>query len=301
MRTPDEEIETLSQYLVDEIIMAFGLPKTPGTHRLFGLLFGKVTRRLSTICVLTDRRIALDGFPSAVGWMAGHWVREVRTRGAESVPAEGPLLVVSNHVGAYDILVVPSQINRRDVSIIASASPFFMKLKHASEHMIYASDDPASRMAAVRRGIQHLQEGGTLLLFGTGLIDPDPAIFPSAEAEIGNWSPSVDLFLRQVPATQVVVSILSGIVLPRWAHSPLTWLRKVDWQKRRIAEYGQVLEQLFFPRPAEITPSMSVAAPVTLDTLRSESGEERVLPAVIARGKALLADHTAWIQNQSGK
>ncbi len=139
MRDNDPEIHALSQYLIDEIIMAVGLKKTTRTHRIFDFLLNRVTVRLATICILTDRKIAADGFPAAAGWMASHWVREVNARGAQSVPTEGPLLIVSNHVGAYDILVVPSQINRRDVKIIASDTPFFKSLPNASRHMIYAA------------------------------------------------------------------------------------------------------------------------------------------------------------------
>ncbi len=124
-------------------------------------------------------------------------------------------------------------------------------------------------------------------------------MYPQAEVAIENWSASIDLFLRQAPEAQVVLCILSGIVLPRWAHSPLTRLQKVDWQKRRVAEYGQVLAQLLFPGEPNIRPSMSIAAPVSVATLRSESGSERALPAVIARGQALLADHMAWVRSQT--
>jgi hypothetical protein len=233
--------------------------------------------------------------------MASHWVQEIKTRGAESVPAKGPLLVVSNHVGAYDILVVPSQINRQDIKIIASDTPFFKRLPNASHHMIYASMHPGNRMVAVRQGIHHLRENGTLLLFGTGLIDPDPAIHPHAETQIENWSASIDLFLRQVPHAQVIICIVSGIVMPKWANSPLTWLRRVDWQKRRIAEYGQVIEQLLFPRKINISPSVTLSPPVSVEELHRESGSERLLPAVVARGKTLLADHIAWIQAESKK
>ena len=298
MREDNDEIHVLSQYLIDEIILAFGLLVSTGNRRVFNLLLQRVTHRLAGICVQTDRRIATEGFPAAVGWMAGHWVREVHTRGGGNVPHAGPLLVVSNHVGAYDILVVPSQINRPDIKIIASASPFFKSLPNASRHMLYASDEPGSRMAAALQAMQHLQAGGALLLFGTGSVDPDPEVYPQAEAEIHNWSGSIDLFLRQVPRAQVVISIMSGIVLPRWAHSPLTWLRRIDWQKRRIAEYGQVIEQLFLPRKPDISPSMSIAAPVSVETLRDESGSERVLPAVVRRGKALLDNHIAWVNSQ---
>ena len=294
----DEEIHALSQYLIDEIILAFGLKNTAGYRRLFNMLLQRVTTRLAGICVRTDRRIPTDGFPAALGWMAGHWVRKVVTRGAAAVPPIGPLLVVSNHVGAYDILVIPSQLNRPDLKIIASASPFFMNLPNASLHMIYSADDPHSRMVAVRQGIQHLQAGGALLLFGTGLVDPDPEVYPHPPAAIRSWSGSIDLFLRQVPQAQLVVCILSGIVLPRWAHSPLTWLLRIDWQKRRIAEYGQVIEQLLFPRKPYIMPSMTIAPPVSVEVLRSESTSELLLPAVIQRGQALLDDHLTWVKSQ---
>jgi hypothetical protein len=291
MPEKDKEIDALSQYLIDEIIMAVGLKKTAGSRRAINFLLNKVTAYLATICVMTDRKIAIEGFPAATGWMASHWVKKVTTLGAESVPSEGPLLIVSNHIGAYDILVVPSQINRKDIKIIASDTPFFKSLPNASKHMIYASDSPVERMTAARQGIAHLQKGGALLLFGTGLIDPDPAIYPDAEDEISNWSPSIDIFLRQAPKTKVVICIVSGIVKPKWAHSPLTWLRQIEWQKRRIAEYGQVISQLMFRGKPEITPVMTIASPVCVDELRQESGGDRLLPAVIARGKSLLAEH----------
>ncbi len=299
MPEQDEEIIALSNYLIDEIINAVGLRTSAGLHTVFNIFLKRITMHLSAICITTDRKIATEGFPAATGWMAGHWVREVITRDAGSIPAEGPLLVVCNHVGAYDILVVPSQINRPDIKIIASDIPFFKGLPNASQHMIYASKDPGARMTAARQGIAHLQQAGALLLFGTGLIDPDPEVFPHSETEIGNWSPSIDLFLHQVPQAKLVICIVSGIVMPRWAHSPLTWLRRIDWQKRRIAEFGQVIEQLLFSRVPNISPSMTIASPVGVDELGHESQDGRLLPAVIARGKTLLAEHLAWIQARS--
>ena len=86
--------------------------------------------------------------------------------------------------------------------------------------MIYVNDNPGERMAAARQGIVHLRQGGALLLFGTGLIDPDPAVYPHPEAEIGSWPASIDLFLRQVPQTQVVVSILAAALCYRNGRIP---------------------------------------------------------------------------------
>ena len=64
MRAKDLEIQALSHYLIDEIIMAFGWKKSAVTHGVVSLLLSKVTDRLASICVLTDRKIATQGFDS---------------------------------------------------------------------------------------------------------------------------------------------------------------------------------------------------------------------------------------------
>jgi hypothetical protein len=292
----DADIRSLSKSLIDEIVNAVGLPKTPAARWTFGLFFRRVAERLSAIAVTADRMIATDGFPAAAGWMMSHWVKNVTRRGVETIPAAGPLLVVSNHCGAYDSLVVPSQLGRTDIKLISSDVPFLKNLPNACNHLIFLSDNPQQRMAAARAGIRHLQAGGALLLFGTGLIDPDPAVYPNAEREIENWSPSIDLFLRQAPGTNVLVTIVSGIISPKWAHHPVTWLRQIGWQKRRLAEFSQVIQQLFFPGQLYVSPHVSFAPPLTSETLRGESDSDRLLPAIIARGKSLLAEHIKWIQ-----
>jgi hypothetical protein len=294
----DAVIQSLSDTLINEIINAVGLPKTASTRRVFDLLFHKAAGRLAEIGVTFDRLIGRDGFPSACGWVLANWCRDIATRGSESVPQSGPLLVISNHAGAYDSVVIASRLGRNDLKFIASDVPFLKNLPITSEHFLFISaDDAYNRMAGTRSGIRHLQDGGALILFGTGLIDPDPAVYLGAEKEIENWSPSIDLFLRQVPDAKVVVTIVSGIVSPRWARHPVTWLKRIPWQKRRLAEYGQVLQQLFFPGRLYVSPRVSFAPPVPVTQLIRESGTKRVLPAVIRRGKALLAEHIAWTKS----
>jgi hypothetical protein len=293
----DAEIQSLTNTLIDEILNAVGLPKTAGWHRTFDQLFHKAASRLAGIGVTFDQLIDRDSFPSACAWALTHWCRDIAARGTESVPQTGPLLVVSNHAGAYDSVVIASLLGRNDLKFIASDVAFLKNLPGTSQHFFYVSkDNPFTSMSAVRSGIRHLHDGGALLLFGTGLVDPDPAVYSGAEKEIENWSPSIDLFLRQVPDTNVVVTIVSGILSPRWAHHPVTWLKRIDWQKRRLAEFAQVIQQLFLPGRLYVSPQVSFASPVSVAQLRRESSTGRVLPAVISRGKALLAEHLAWIQ-----
>jgi hypothetical protein len=293
----DAEIQSLSDTLINEIINAVGLPKTAGWHRIFDPLFQKAARQLAGIGVTFDRLIEREGFPSACAWALTHWCRDITARGIENIPKIGPLLVVSNHAGAYDSVVIASLLDRNDLKIIASDVAFLKNLPSTNQHFFYVSkDNPYHSMSAVRSGMRHLQEGGALLLFGTGLVDPDPAVYPGAEKEIEHWSPSIELFLRNIPDANLVATIVSGILSPRWAHHPITWLKRIDWQKRRLAEFGQVIQQLFFPGRLYISPQVSFAAPVTVTELHRQSGTDRVLPAILTRAKDLLAEHLAWTQ-----
>jgi hypothetical protein len=293
----DADIRKLSDAIIGEIFFALGFSKTGAAFRTFHWLFRKPADRLSTICVTTDRMVASDGFPEAAAWILTNWCHPVIARGADTIPHTGPLLILSNHAGTYDTFVITSQVGRNDLKLIGSDVPFLKNLPNASNHIFFLSEKTQDRMTAARAGMRHLKDGGALLLYGTGLIDPDPAVYPDAEAWIEKWLPSIDLFLRAAPDTKVVLAITSGVVSEKWAHHPITWLKRIDWQKRRLAEFSQVLQQLFFPGSLYLDPRISFSPPVGLDELLHESGTDRVLPAVIARGKALLVDHIAWTKS----
>ena len=291
MAENDPDIGTLSDSLVNEIVNAAGMPKTAAYQSIFKRLFHQATDRLASLGVATDRLVAESGVTRAAEWMYSHFCKDIAVHGKENIPAEGPLLIVSNHAGTYDSFVLASQIGREDLNIIASDISFFKRLPNIARHVIFLSDKIMDRVNATRAAVRQLKNGGAFLIFGTGRIDPDPEVYPHAERFIERWSPSIDLFLRAVPDARVSLSIVSGVLSKRWGHHPLTWLRRLDWQKRRVAEFGQVLQQLFFPGTLYLSPHVSFAPPVSVETLRQESGSESVLPAVIDRGKSLLQEH----------
>jgi hypothetical protein len=52
-----------------------------------------------------------------------------------------------------------------------------------------------------------------------------------------------------------------------------------------------VLQQLFRPGSLYLSPRVSFAPPISVETLREECPGESLLPAVIQRGKALMQEH----------
>ncbi len=287
------DIRVLSNILIDEIFKAIGFSPVSWTRRKFGSIFAAAADRLASLGIGFDRQAAQFGFSRAAQWILPQLVKDVAARGAENIPAEGPLLVVSNHPGTYDALAIAAHLRREDLKIVVGNMPFLRGLSCADRYFIFTTLNPYERMKTARSAILHLTEGGALLIFPSGSIDPDPAVFPDAQEHIERWYPSIDLFLRRVPDAKLLLTIVSGVLSRYWGYHPLTWLRKQGLDKRRLAEFGQVIQQLLTGKrmPA---PSVSFATPLSVEELRRESGCDRLLPAIIARGKAELEKHVTW-------
>jgi hypothetical protein len=289
----DESTSALSQSLVGEVFKALGLPEWGRARRTFGRFLTHATDRLSTIGLTFDRICDAQGFSAAAEWALSNWCRGVRASGAGEIPSHVPLLVISNHPGTYDALVIASNLRRDDLMILASDIQFLKRLPHASQHFAFLDLDPQSRAAALRCGIRHMEQGGAVLLYGTGCIDPDPAISDEAPAHIERWSPSIEVFLRLVPRARVVLSVVSHAVSWRWAHSPIAWVRRDAMDKRRLVEFAQVLQQLFFPGSLYLSPCLSLetqSEPLAADR---PSGRRELLGWLIDREKRLMDEHLA--------
>jgi hypothetical protein len=297
----DARTRELSHSLVYELAGSVGLRHSKLAQRIAWLLFRPVTDRLAKIGVTFDRDVVSAGIATAMRNALQVFIRQVSVRGRENIPASGPLLVLSNHPGTYDSLIIASELRRDDLCILSGDIPFLEHLPDAHKHFFFISlEDPNIRAVAARQAIRHLQSGGAVLLYGFGHIDPDPAVYEDAPSIIEQWSPSIDLFLKVVPEARVLITITSHVVSPLWRRSILYALRKDPIERRRLVEFGQVMTQLLFPGSFRQSPRISFAPTVTAQELRRESGSERVLPAVIARGKALLHDHCQSFEDCTG-
>ncbi len=147
--------------------------------------------------------------------------------------------------------------------------------------------------------VDHLRNWGSLLHFGSGLIEPDPALHPIGEDVLNKWTPSIEIFLRKAPETVVIPTIASGVLLRRFERHPLTLIRRGGLNKRRLAEFLQILRQLVRPISIDAQTHISFGEPFTLADIEAEGKGRRILPGVVDRIKDQLNTHMEWINEQN--
>ena len=285
-----EQVRLLRERITDEVFLAMGMPKSGVLRRSLGWLLRLPTHRFASIFSSADLAAREQGLRGAGQELLRNLSVQVQTNGLENLPREGPLIVASNHPGAYDSAALAASIPRQDVKIIVYEIPFYHALEHIQQRMIFVNPNPDLRMSALRSAVDHLRSGGALIQFGTGRIDPDPLVQAGSAENLQNWSPSLEIMLRKAPETQLTLAMVSGVLLERFARHPLTHLRKHPIDRRRIAEFLQVIWQLVTGKEPGVTPRISFAPPVATAQLQSESSG-RWMESIILRARTLLAEH----------
>ena len=285
------DVEALTQFITDEIFKLFKASPQSWARRTFGQLFRLPTHRFAQVASTFDRYVAEFGFREAARRILPVFARAFEAYNVENIPQQGPLLITSNHPGTCDSLVIAASIPRPDLKIVATGVPFVQGLRNAAENLIYTTRDVHERMMVVRTAIRHLQQGGALLIFPSGTIDPDPALSPMAAADLGKWSPSIEVMLHHVPQTRVLLTIVSGVLSARWRWNPFVRLMGDDHKQRSVAEFLQVIQQMIFPNSLLVTPRLTFSNPFTTDELASMG--QGLLDGMIEQARCLLEDHMA--------
>ncbi len=285
----------LRETIIDEICAAFGLASHGWQRRLFKPLFWLPAQIFGRIMAGIDQTVRLQGMPEAARRLLRYFVEGVQVSGQENLPAAGPLLIASNHPGAYDSLAILSCLPRKDVQMVVSDVPFLRSLPAASQNMIYAIPGAQGRMTVVRKMMRQAQAGGAALIFPTGLVDSDPSVLPGAEQELESWSGSLALTLKKVPETKLVVTMVSGMLSAECLHSPLARLPKQEWKKRKLAEFLQVIQQLTLKRKFNLQPHLTFDRPLTGDELMACSQAADLPQAIIERARKVLQAHLEQI------
>jgi hypothetical protein len=141
--------------------------------------------------------------------------------------------------------------------------------------------------------LRHLDAGGAVLVMAGGLPDPDPDLEPGAEQALEAWSPSLELALRRVPGVRVQAAIVSGVLAGACRRHPLTRLRTVAWEQRKLAAFLQVSQQLGFGRDFALRPRVSFGAPIALPHPAGAGADQDLRRAILASARGVLAAHLA--------
>ncbi|OUM04070.1 hypothetical protein A8M77_03400 [Variovorax sp. JS1663] len=242
MTTPaSPSIETLTEVNLADLLDSIGLLRLRGTP--LSRLFLPAARRFARTAHEFDTRVGAHGLSQGSAWLVNRMTAGIVTAGLEHVPASGPVIILANHPGMTDtVALFTSLAFRPDLRVIASDRPFLRALPHVARHLIFLPDEEGGRMAVMRAAARHLQEGGALLTFPAGEIEPDPAAFgpQRAAASLQNWSSSYTLFARLAPRTQFVPALVSHVISSDAQRHPLTLLRRTPHDKEKLAAALQV-------------------------------------------------------------
>ena len=266
-----EYVLRLQESLLEEVYKLFGATQEALSGKALRAIFNRSTSRLATLSAEFELRVKREGFPDASRWMVEHFVQRIQIQREAEIPKQGPLLIASNHPGMVDGFVVASALPRRDLKIVISNLPFFSNLEVLREYAIYTTKQTHERLTVVREAIRHLRSGGALLIFPGGNIEPDPAVLPGMREALSRWSESIEIMIRSVPDTQVVVSIVSGVLDRGSMRNPLVYIKKNLRDRQKVAEALQAIRHLVRSKALPLTPRISLGRPLRFTQLQGPS------------------------------
>jgi hypothetical protein len=281
----------LRETITDEICTAFGLQNYGWQRRLFGPIFWLPAQIFGRLMAGIDQTIGEEGVPVAAKRLLKYFVDDIQVSGKANIPQEGPVLIASNHPGAYDSVAILSCLPRKDIKAVVSDIPFLRSMPAASQMMVYATPGTQGRMTAVRGMLRQMQKGGALMIFPSGLVDPDPEVLPGADKELESWSSSLDLVLKKIPETKIIVTIASGVLSPTCLRNPLTRLPKKEWEQRKLAEFLQVIQQLALKRKFGLKPRLTFDVALSGSELLAQCGSADLHGAIVERARWVLKEH----------
>jgi len=287
----DAETLTLTETLIHEMTKAFALPQTSFAHSFIRLLFGSAARAAARVGIGLDQAVAEDGLAGGARWILPRFVKSHQAHGTENIPARGPLVIASNHPASVDSIVISAYVGRPDYKVIIGEIPFFRNLPNISRSAVFApvESDLMGRMQAVRDMIRHLKNDGAILIFPRGNIEADPAWMPHPEAEFDHWSRSLEIFLKQVPHTQVLITIVSGVISKAAMQHPITWFRKERPDRQRLAFMYQMIRQMISGKETfGLTPRVTFGDLVSVE---NTSNRERMLQTITQSAYTVLKHH----------
>ena len=217
--------------------------------------FRPSAQRFARIVREFDDRVGRQGLSAGGEWLVRRMTGGLQVAGRSRLPASGPLLVLANHPGMTDTVALFASLRARaDLRVIAHDRAFLRALPNVATRAIFVADDGASRTRVIRACVKHLEQGGALLTFPAGAIEPDPYAVGARRAveALEDWSASFALFARAVPETRIVAAIVSQVISAKARQHPLTRWRRKEADREKLAATLQILWRPYQAMPARV-------------------------------------------------
>lgn len=281
------QLEILTQINLDDLVSSFGWQNQPLLASMLRRIFASPAKKFAQQMASLDITVGEVGLTKASQQiMRTNYVRDVRVHGRENIPVNGPALFLSNHPGMADTISLFAAINRADLKIIALHRPFLVALQNITNQLFFIDDDPAQRMNAVRQVSAHLRNGGSVLTFPAGEIEPDLQVYDGALDSLNNWIDSAGVFMRFAPDLKIVPVLVSGVIWQKTAQHWLTRLKRTRIEREKLAAALQLLMMITRnARPTVV--HVRFAKPITLEEIGS-TDSNAIHQVVIQRMKDLI-------------
>lgn len=257
-----QKLDKLIDLNLDDMINSAGLKHSRVVQPLVRLLLRSVARKFALQVMDFDDAVAEGGLGVGSRGILRQLADRVCIEGVERVPSKGPLLILSNHPGMTDTIALFSVIPRQDLRVLASARPFLKALDVTSRYLISIDQETEQRFDVLRTTAGHLRQGGAILTFPAGKIEPDPTVLPGALDSLDNWNPSMGLFARMVPGLAIVPVIVSGVVARQAVFHPLTHIRRKRADRESFGASLQLIMKQLRPSVWPVTVHVRFAPPI---------------------------------------
>ncbi len=274
----DDNLSLLTQANAREILAAFKLDHLGRFRSVASWLARFPARRLAHEMLRFDDLVGLHGLAAGGRYLLHEFTSTTRIEGQQHVPRSGPILAVANHPGMVDAMAIWVALERRpDLKIIAADRDILRLIPNIRSRLLLVDPRTRCRTELLREAAAHLRQGGALLTFPAGTIEPDPLV--RAAVPLVGWSRSPELFVRLVPETVVLPIAVSGVI-SRAAHQHRIARRFADPKER---EWAAATLQVMCRRFRDTQTRVLIGEPISPRQLSRWTTVHGIMATLLAR------------------